>query len=183
MPDFVCSLRFVGEDDVLDRLTSDCASNNDDPPKVECDCCTECFVGIGETLVVPPPSPSPTFSKLDDTNPPTPFPTSEANTILTIKKPTATGNKRMGSVDFTILSQEGALSPEVETDGAESPEVETEAEGSTPATSEELVENETPAEEDTSTPGARDEIQSGIGRDSNDWYEILYGEQIDNGQR
>ena len=36
--------------------------------------------------------------------------------------------------------------------------------------------DETPAEE-SSTPGARNELQNGTDRDSNDWYQHVYGEE------
>ena len=72
-PDLVCSLRFIGEDDILDRLTSDCVSNNDEPPKVECDCCTECYVGTGKTLAISVSDP-PTKDLSEVSDPPTASP-------------------------------------------------------------------------------------------------------------
>ena len=169
-PDLVCSLRFVGEDDILDRLTSDCASNNDEPPKVECDCCTECYVGTGETLKVPESDP-PTKGPSEVSDPPTALPVSDPPTATPVTPSpsptlsTVDETTYPPTLDFTVLNQqEGSVSPDVESDAE--PEEETSA----------APEEETPAKT-SSIPGARNEIHS-----SNDWREYAYGEEAENGQ-
>ena len=177
-PDLVCSLRFIGEDDILDRLTSDCASNNNEPPKVDCDCCTDCFVGAGETLMVPLSDPR-TKALSEVSDPPTASPVSGPPTAAPVTpSPPPTlievdESTFAPTLDFTVLNQqEGSVSPEAESDAQ--PEEESSA---APV---DLVEDETPAEE-SSTPGARNEVQ--IDRDSNDWYQHVYGEEAGSGQQ
>lgn len=155
----ICSLRYLGEDDVLDRLTSDCASSGDEPPKIECTCCTECY-GTDETKMTfsIPTSPSPTAAKPIKTNLPTAFPTPKAD----VKSGTPTAKEPTEPIVIVNESQEEGESKEVEGSGS-----------SMPPSSEELIGDNTIIEE---TPGARNEIQRG--RDSNDWYELLYEEQI-----
>ena len=179
-PDLVCSLRFIGEDDILDRLTSDCASNNDEPPKVDCDCCTECYVGGGETLTVPVSDP-PTKGPPEESDPPTASPVSgpptaapvtpsPPPTLIEVDESTFAPN-----IYFTVLNQqEGSVSPEEKSDA--------EQEEKSSAAPEDLVVDETPAEE-PSTPGARNELQNGTNRDSNDWYQHVYGEEEGSGQQ
>jgi len=179
-PDLVCSLRFIGEDDILDRLTSDCASNNNAPPKVECDCCTECFVGAGEILTVPVSNP-PTKGPPEESDPPTASPVSGppiAAPVTPSPPPTlieVDESTFAPTLDFTVLNQqEGSVSPEAKSDA--------EPEEESSAAPEDLVEDETPAEE-SSTPGARNEVQNDTDRDSNDWYQHVYGEEAGGGQQ
>ena len=65
------------------------------------------------------------------------------------------------------------MSPEAKSDA--------EPEEESSAAPEDLVEDETPAEE-SSTPGARNELQN-TDRDSNDWYQHVYGEEAGGGQQ
>ena len=200
-PDLVCSLRFIGEDDILDRLTSDCASNNDEPPKVECDCCTECYVGTGETLAIsvsdPPTkdlsevSDPPTASPVIVSDPPTvapvtpdpsSAPVSDPPTVSMVSDPSPSpaptlSSKQVGEtnppaplVTRWTPSQEATVSPEAE------PDVEPD-EGSS-VTPEAKI-----STEDSSTPGTRNEIQTDIGHDSNDWHEYAYREEAEIGQQ
>ena len=166
-PEYVCSLRYLGEDDVLDRLTSDCASNGDVPAKVECDCCTECYVSTDDlpteaSLTLP----DPTVAKIGETNVPTISPTSKTDIV----SGTPTVKETVEPILVVNENQEEAESKEVEGSGS-----------SIPPSSEEPIGDNSIIEE---TPGARNEIQRGRG-DSNDWYELLYEEQIEqiaNGQ-
>ena len=41
MPSSICALRGREEDNDLARLTADCGG---DPPQIECDCCTDCWI-------------------------------------------------------------------------------------------------------------------------------------------
>ena len=167
-PELVCSLRYLGEDDVLDRLTSDCASNGDVPAKVECDCCTECYVSTNDlpteaSLTLP----GPTVTKTGETNAPTISPTSKTDIV----SGTPTVKETVEPIVVVNENQEKAESKEIEGSGS-----------SIPPSSEEPIGDNSITEE---TPGgARNEIQRGRG-DSNDWYELLYEgqiEQIANGQ-
>ena len=160
-PDLICSLRYLGEDDVLDRLTSDCASSGDVAAKVECDCCTQCYVGVGtdETPAISSTSSPPST--------PTASPTVKADAT----SGTHTNNGSTEQDDLDNQNQESAQSLEVE--GSVS---------GMPATSEQPIGS--PEEQGDKTreenSGARNEIQRG--RDSNDWYELMYEQQIANGQ-
>jgi hypothetical protein len=151
-PDLICSLKFVGEDDVLERLTADCASDGDAPPKVECACCTECYGRAdGNPVIRSLPPPPPTVTKPDDTNVPTTSPTTSLTVAVgaTSETPTGKGTGEPNGTDIGNENQEGEES--LEEEGEESPE----AEGPPPQTGRD----------------GRD------GRDSNDW-SLLYREQI-----
>ena len=163
-PEFVCSLRYLGEDDILDRLTSDCASNSDGVPvKVQCDCCTECYVSTDDLPTAASLTlPGPTVAKTGETNAPTISPTSKTDIV--------SGTPTVELMVVVNENQEEAEFKEVEGSGS-----------SMPPSSEEPIRDNSIIEQ---TPGARTEIQRGRG-DSNDWYELLYEEQIEqisNGQ-
>ena len=160
-PDLICSLRYLGEDDVLDRLTSDCASSGDVAAKVECDCCTQCYMGVGtdETPAIsstssPPrtPTASPTVKEDATSGTPTNNGSTETNDSVNQNQESTVSLDLVSGSGMPVTSEQPIGSPEEQGDG-------------------------TLTEENS---GARNEIQRG--HDSNDWYELMYEQQIANGQ-
>lgn len=168
-PDLICSLRYLGEDDVLDRLTSDCASSDDEPPKIVCECCTECYVSADDLPTLASLTlPNPEVDKISETNVPTNSPTFKEK--ISSRNPTVRETKEPNNI--VNQSQKGIESLEAKGSGS-----------SIPATSEEPIQESKELGDGTQTEqilGARNEVQRG--RDSNDWYELLHEQQIENGQ-
>ena len=160
-PDLICSLRYLGEDDVLDRLTSDCASSGDVAAKVECDCCTQCYVGVGtdETPAI------------SSTSSPSRTPTASPTVKEDATSGTPTNNGSTETNDSVNQNQESTVSLDLVSGSG------------MPVTSEQPIGSAEEQGDGTLTEensGARNEIQRG--HDSNGWYELMYEQQIANGQ-
>ena len=199
--EFVCVLRYNGEDDVLAHLTADCASSGNDPPKVECDCCTECYplTTLSDLNAAAPttltPSLSPTVATVDLSASPTISSLVEDNTSAspTISEETATASDPLAVPGGDVVDDIVAVTPEADgvapaaTDTTERPK---EAKDETPesTTAPTTVVMETPAQTPAETTEGKkdgagannDEVQHERDkRDSNDWYLLIYGDPRD----
>jgi len=196
MPEFVCVLRYNGEDDVLAYLTADCASSGNDPPKVECSCCTECypFTTLSDLNADAPttltPSLSPTVATVDLSESPTISSLTKDNTSAspTVSEETATASDPLpvpgGDVADDTVMPDGDEEAPPTTGMTERPkEAKDEALESTTVSDTVIIETpaQAPAEstegEEDGADTNNDEVQNERDkRDSNDWYLLIYGD-------